>query len=269
MIMSNSSLVAYKLISPNRTRPRSQKIDRITIHHMAANSTIEGCGSWFSRSSTQASSNYGIGSDGRIGLYVEEKDRSWCSSSGENDNRAVTIEVADWKTSDGKWHVSDAAYKSLINLCVDICKRNGIASLNYTGDTSGNLTMHKWFANTDCPGNFLEPRFKQIADEVNKKLGTASTTDKTTIDAPSDIGGNDMTRGYFKQGDANEGVYAYKQLLIALKAKKIITQGVDDNNIFGAGTTTATKQVQKAAGITVDGLAGAQTLKACRVLLTK
>ena len=111
-----------------------------------------------------------------------------------------------------------------------------------------------------------------IADGVAKYLGVklssskpaTSTTTTTTakIDAP-DIG------GYLKEGDKSVAVYAYKQLLIALKAKKIISQGVDDNNIFGAGTTTATKQVQKAAGITVDGLAGAQTLKACRVLLTK
>ena len=111
-----------------------------------------------------------------------------------------------------------------------------------------------------------------IADGVAKYLGVKSSTSKpatstttnttTKIDAP-DIG------GYLKEGDKSVAVYAYKQLLIALKAKKIISQGVDDNNIFGAGTTTATKQVQKAAGITVDGLAGAQTLKACRVLLAK
>ncbi len=117
-----------------------------------------------------------------------------------------------------------------------------------------------------------------IADGVAKYLGVTSTvTDKTatttttttTIDAPSDIGGNDMTRGYFQKGDANEGVYAYKQLLIMLKKKGIISQGVDNNEIFGAGTTEATKQVQRAAKITVDGLAGAQTIRACYTLLAK
>ena len=114
-----------------------------------------------------------------------------------------------------------------------------------------------------------------IADGVAKYLGVTSTvTDKTaatttTIDAPSDIGGNDMTRGYFQKGDVNEGVYAYKQLLIMLKKKGIISQGVDNNEIFGAGTTEATKQVQRAAKITVDGLAGAQTIRACYVLLAK
>ena len=112
---------------------------------------------------------------------------------------------------------------------------------------------------------------QDIANQVNKKLGTATTaaTTTTTIDAPSDIGGNDMTRGYFQKGDANEGVYAYKQLLIMLKKKGIISQGVDNNEIFGAGTTEATKQVQRAAKITVDGLAGAQTIRACYTLLAK
>ena len=115
-----------------------------------------------------------------------------------------------------------------------------------------------------------------IADGVAKYLGvklpskpTIPTNTTTTNIKSQSIGGNDMTRGYFKEGDKNEGVYAYKQLLIALKKAKIITQGVDDNNIFGAGTTTATKQVQKAAGITVDGLAGAQTIRACYVLLDR
>ena len=118
-----------------------------------------------------------------------------------------------------------------------------------------------------------------IADGVAKYLGVKLPSKPTTSTTPTNttttniksqsIGGNDMTRGYFKEGDKNEGVYAYKQLLIALKKAKIITQGVDDNNIFGAGTTTATKQVQKAAGITVDGLAGSQTIRACYVLLDR
>lgn len=170
--MSNSSLVSYTRISPNKTSPRRNKIDRITIHHMAGNLSVETCGNVFVPSSRQASSNYGIGSDGRVGMYVEEKDRSWCSSSSANDHRAVTIEVAD----DGRnpWHCSDAAMNTLVELCADICRRNGIPKLIYTGDTRGNLTMHKWFAATDCPGNFLESRFQWIADEVNKKLGAST-----------------------------------------------------------------------------------------------
>lgn len=176
--MSNSALVNYTRISPNRTSPRNKKIDRITIHHMAGNLSVESCGNVFAPSSRQASSNYGIDSEGRVGMYVEEKDRSWCSSSGANDHRAVTIEVADNAGAPG-WGCSDKAMSKLIELCVDICKRNGIARLNYTGDTNGNLTMHKWFAATDCPGAYLESKFPWIADEVNKRLSGAANTPAT------------------------------------------------------------------------------------------
>ena len=176
--MSNSKLVNYTKISPHKTSPRNHKIDKITIHHMAGNATIETCGNVFS-GSRKASSNYGIGSDGRVGMYVEEKDRSWATSSASNDNRAVTIEVANC-TGDPTWKVSDKALAKLIDLCVDICQRNGIAKLNYTGDKSGNLTMHKWFAATGCPGPYLESKFPYIANEVNKRLGNKTTESKPT-----------------------------------------------------------------------------------------
>lgn len=185
--MSNSALVNYTRISPNKTSPRNHKIDRITIHHMAGNLSVETCGSVFAPSSRQASSNYGIDSNGRVGMYVEEKDRSWCSSSKSNDHRAVTIEVADDVIGNG-WHSSDKAMNKLIELCADICRRNGIARLNYTGDTNGNLTMHKWFAATDCPGAYLESKFPWIADQVNKILtgGTADNVGSGTADNSQD-----------------------------------------------------------------------------------
>ena len=170
--MSNSSLTNYTKLSPNSST-RNGKIDRITIHHMAGNLTVEACGAVFQNTSRQASSNYGVGSDGRIGLYVDEHRRAWTSSNRENDNRAVTIEVAN----DGgapNWHVSDKALEATIALCTDICKRNGIAKLNFTGDKTGNLTMHKWFTNTECPGPYLGSKFPYIADEVNKRLGGAA-----------------------------------------------------------------------------------------------
>ena len=167
--MSNSPLVDYTKISPNRTSPRNHAIDRITIHHMAGNLSVESCGNVFAPSSRQASSNYGIDSEGRVGMYVEEKDRSWCSSNSANDHRAVTIEVADNAAGPG-WGCSEKAMSKLVELCADICKRNGIAKLNYTGDTNGNLTMHKWFASTDRPGAYLESKFPWIAEQVNKKL---------------------------------------------------------------------------------------------------
>lgn len=167
--MSNSSLICYTKLSPNCSKPRNKPISKITIHHMAGNLTIEQCGNVFAPTSRQASSNYGIGSDGRIGMYVEEKNRAWTSSNAQNDNMAVTIEVAN-DVVGGNWHISDKAMESLINLCVDICKRNGIEKLNFTGDKNGNLTMHKWFAATACPGAYLESKFPYIASEVNKKL---------------------------------------------------------------------------------------------------
>lgn len=168
--MSNSKLVNYTKISPNSNNPRNHKIDKITIHHTAGNVSVETIGAEFARPEREGSSNYGVGSDGRIGMYVEEANRAWTSSNAENDHRAITIEVSN----DGgapDWHVSDKALEATIALCVDICKRNGIKRLNFTGDKSGNLTMHKWFAPTLCPGPYLESKFPYIAEEVNRRLG--------------------------------------------------------------------------------------------------
>lgn len=171
-IMSNSNLVNYTQISPH-SNPRKSKIQKITIHHMAGNLSVETCGAVFQ--TRKASSNYGIGSDGRVGLYVEEHNRAWTSSNADNDHQAVTIEVANDEVG-GTWHVSDTALSKLIELCVDVCKRNGIKQINFTGDKSGNLTMHKWFAATSCPGPYLESKFPYIAAEVNKRLTPAETT---------------------------------------------------------------------------------------------
>ena len=179
--MSNSPLVNFTRISPNRTSPRNHAIDTITIHCVVGQLTVESLGAGFATTERRASSNYGIGKDGRIGMYVEEKDRSWCSSSRDNDNRAITIEVA----SDSKYPyaVNDAAYKSLINLLVDICKRNNIKKLLWKNDKSligqvskQNMTVHRWFANTECPGEYLYSRYGQIADDVNARLGMGDSS---------------------------------------------------------------------------------------------
>ena len=168
--MSNSPLVNYTKISPNKTSPRKGKIKKITIHHVAGNLTVETIGNVFAPASRKASSNYGVDNKGRVGMYVEEKDRAWTSSNADNDNQAVTIEVSN-NGGAPNWPVSDIALAKTIELCVDICKRNGIKKLNYTGDKSGNLTMHKWFAATNCPGPYLESKFPYIAKQVNKALG--------------------------------------------------------------------------------------------------
>lgn len=190
--MSNSKLVDYVKISPNRTVNSSRKIDTITIHCMAGNLTVETCGNVFAKATRAASSNYGIGSDGRIGLYVEEKDRSWCSSNRDNDMRAITIEVAN----DGgapDWHVSDKAYKSLINLLVDVCQRNNIKKLLWKNDKSligqvdkQNITVHRWFANKSCPGEYLMSKMGDIANKVNKRLGV-TVNNTVEVKEPSPI----------------------------------------------------------------------------------
>lgn len=176
--MSNSPLVDYVLISPHKNSPRKDAIRKITIHHMAANISVEACGRVFQ--SRQASSNYGIDNSGRVGMYVEEKDRSWCSASPSNDHQAITIELANDGGSPD-WHVSDVVLNKCIDLCVDICKRNGIERLVYTGDTSGNLTRHNMFCATVCPGAYLQSKFPWIAETVNARLAGEEETVRLKI----------------------------------------------------------------------------------------
>lgn len=187
--MSNSPLVNYTKISPNKSSPRNHKIDTVTIHCVVGQCSVETLGNVFAPTSRQASSNYGIGYDGRIGMYVEEKDRSWCSSNAANDNRAITIEVA----SDTKepYAVNAKAYAALIDLLVDICKRNGIKELVWSTNKADrvnhkngcNMTVHRDYANKSCPGTYLYERHAQIASEVNKRLG--STNIKPAPEKPS------------------------------------------------------------------------------------
>lgn len=200
--MSNSSLVNYKLLSPNHSGIRKHAIDTVSIHCMAGNLTVEQCGRLFANPNTQASSNYGIGSDGRIALYVEEKNRSWCTSSAANDNRAITIEVANTVGYE-PYPVSDAAYNSLIKLLADICKRNGIPELRWQADPSligqvsrQNMTVHRWFANKSCPGTWLYQRHGQIAADVNKLLTEDEDVErwKTIKDVPAGFYRNEAQR---------------------------------------------------------------------------
>lgn len=179
--MSNSPLVDYTRISPNKNSPRNHKIDTITIHCVVGQCTAETLGNIFAPTSRQASSNYGVGTDGKIGMYVEEKDRSWCSSNAANDNRAVTIEVA----SDTKhpYAVNDRAFAALLDLVTDICKRNGIRKLVWSTKKADrvnhkngcNMTVHRDYANKSCPGDYLYNRHGEIAAEVNRRLGVADT----------------------------------------------------------------------------------------------
>ncbi len=281
--MSNSSLVNYVKISPNKTSPRKNKIDRITIHHMAGNLTVETCGNVFAPSSRQASSNYGIGSDGRVGMYVEEKDRAWTSSSGANDNRAVTIEVAD-NASGPNWGCSDKAMSKLILLCADICCRNGIKKLNYTGNTSGNLTLHKWFAATDCPGAFLESHMSKIASEVNKLLASGATSyqwNNTTASASTNNTKSNKLAvdGLFGPATVRKTQKLFKTTVDGvisnqpLVNKKYLSAAVNgawqfkDASYCGKGSQVI-RAMQKKFGAIVDGYMGPATIKAMQKFLS-
>ena len=178
--MTNSALATITKLSPNKTSPRKDPIDTISIHVMQGQLSANSCGAIFENPKRQASSNYGVGKSGDIALYVKESDRSWCTSSKANDHRAITIEVASDKTAPYK--VTDAAFNSLIELVTDICRRNGIKKLVWSTDkktrinhwNGANMTVHRDFAAKACPGDYLYNRMGEIANKVNAKLGQST-----------------------------------------------------------------------------------------------
>ncbi len=175
MEFTNSPLVTYRNITRHKEESRNHAIDTITIHCMAAQWTARECCDYFAATERRCSSNYAVGRDGSVGMSVEEKDRSYCSSNAENDHRAVTIEVASDTTA--PYAVSDRAYEALITLLVDICRRNGIARLLWQEDKAligqvdkQNMTVHRWFSEKDCPGKYLYELHGDIAARVNAIL---------------------------------------------------------------------------------------------------
>lgn len=181
-ILSNSSLVSVTQISPNKNAPRNHKIDTITIHCYVGQIAAKNMLRYFARGDVKASANYVIGKDGEIGLCVPESDRSWCSSNAPNDHRAITIECASDTVS--PYAINDKVMNSLIDLLVDICKRNDIKSLKWKADKSligkidkQNITVHRWFANKACPGDYIYTRLGSIAEIVNSKLEHPKQTD--------------------------------------------------------------------------------------------
>ena len=233
--MSNSSMVSYTQISPNKNSPRNHAIDRITPHCVVGQLTAERICGCFTSPSRGASCNYGIGTDGKVSLCVEEKDRSWCSSSSANDNRAVTIECASDK--EHPYAMNDKVWKSLVDLCVDICKRNGKKKLLWLVDKDKTLayepksdemiiTVHRWFANKSCPGDWLYNRLGDLATEVTKKLGGATAAEptpstpakktmyrvrKTWADAKSQLGAYSVLANAKKQADKNPGYSVFDE----------------------------------------------------------
>lgn len=235
MAFTNSSLVSYTRISPNRTKNRSHAIDTITIHCVVGQCSVETLGDVFAPTERQASSNYGIGVDGRIGMYCEEKDRSWCSSNAANDNRAVTIEVAS--DTQHPYAVNDKAYAALIGLCVDICKRNGIRKLVWSTNKDDrvnhrdgcNMTVHRDYANKSCPGQYLYDRHGDIAAKVNARLngaGEHNPGEETKPTTPASV---------FKAGDlvqiTGSTYYGGQAIPSWVKAKKWYVHSVSGDRV--------------------------------------
>ena len=189
--MSNSPLVSYTKLSPNHSGQRTHAIDRITPHCVVGQCSVETLGNIFAPTSRQASCQYGIGVDGRVGMYVEEKNRSWCSSSNANDQRAVTIECAS--DTQEPYAFKDVVYNKLVELCVDICKRNGKKKLLWLEDKTKTLnyepasdemvlTVHRWFANKSCPGDWMYARMGDLASKVTAKLGGTTVPSENVSD---------------------------------------------------------------------------------------
>lgn len=252
--MSNSPLVSYTKLSPNHSGQRTHAIDRITPHCVVGQCSVETLGNIFAPTSRQASCQYGIGVGGRVGMYVEEKNRSWCSSSNENDQRAVTIECASDTTH--PYAFKDVVYNKLIELCVDICKRNGKKKLLWLGDKTKTLnynpaademvlTVHRWFANKSCPGDWMYSRMGDLASKVTAKLGGSSASN------PGTAGGNVLYR-------VQTGAFSNKANADAMAAK-LKAAGFDTYITTKSGTavsSTAKKSVDELAREVIQGLWG-------------
>ena len=248
MTYTNSSLVSYTKLSPNHSGQRTHSIDRITPHCVVGQCSVETLGNIFLPTSRQASCNYGIGADGRVGMYVEEKNRSWCSSSNANDQRAVTIECASDTTE--PYAFKDVVYQKLITLCVDICKRNGKSKLLWLGDKDKTLnyapksdemvlTVHRWFANKSCPGSWMYARMGDLAEKVTAHLGgssggTVSTSDqmyrvrKTWADAKGQKGAFTVLDNAKKCADANPGYSVFDNNGVNIYTPNTSTQTTPD-----------------------------------------
>ena len=285
MAFTNSPLAVYTRISPNKNTGRfvdyyadnpSQPITaitKITIHHMAGVMSVEQFGNLVANPGRQMSANYCIGSDGRIGLFCEEKDRSWCSSSPWNDNRAITIEVSNCATT-SDWPISNVVYESLIKLCVDICKRNGIKKLEFTGDKNGSLTYHYMFWSTACPGPWIKNHTTDICNRVNAQLTeTVKPTTPTQPTTPI----KEVYRIRKSWDNVASQIGAYSDLDNAKKACKEGYSVYDSkgNAVYTKTVHAPTKPkaditgLQKilnvgGAKLTVDGVLGPKTLAAVK-----
>lgn len=220
--MAYQELYTPFIESPNHSGQRNHEIDTITIHSMAGQLTAEACGGWFSQEASQSSSHYGVGRDGSVAQYVKERNRPWTTSSASNDNRAITIEVASDPSE--PYRVTDEAYETLIDLLVDICYRHQDGPLKYLKwqadeDLIGevdkqNMTVHRWFANKSCPGNYLYGKHYDIVKRVNTRLEELYNEEyESTTEETKDTETNTSTKSVqngstFKVGVDNIHIYS-------------------------------------------------------------
>ena len=244
MAYTNSSLVEYTKISPNQSGTRNHSIDRISPHCVVGQCNIESLGAWFAQSAAQASSNYGIGKDGRIGMFVPESNRSWCTSSAANDNRAVTIECAS--DTYAPYAMTDAVYQSLIKLCTDICRRNGKKKLLWISDKNKALsynpaademiiTVHRWFAAKSCPGDWLYSRLGDLALKVTSALGGDPEPAPEPTPAADPIGFIKKIAPIVQKVAPKYGLYSYSSIIAqaCLESAYGTSAKAKRNNYFG------------------------------------
>ena len=255
MAYTNSPLVSYTKLSPNHSGQRTHSIDRITPHCVVGQCSVETLGNIMYPTSRQASCNYGIGPDGRVGMYVEEKNRSWCSSSNANDQRAITIECAS--DTFHPYAMNDKVYATLIALCTDICRRNGKKKLLWFADKNKSLnyipaademvlTVHRWFANKSCPGDWLYSRLGDVAAKVTANLSsTASTTTPSTSKTTEEVA-KEVIAGKWGNGEDR------KQRLTAAGYNYSLIQA-KVNELMGAKTTVSSKSIDELAREVIQG----------------
>lgn len=243
MATVDSKLASEFVASPHYRKGRDHPLTRVTIHHAVMVGNARMVAAAF-RGTRSASATYAIGTDGSIVQCVSEADTPWTSNSHDNDSRAITIEVANTSTKD-PWPVGAETMEALIRLLVDICQRNpGIGRMRYTGDTTGNLTMHRWFFSTQCPGTYLAERFEQIAAEVNKRLDTAKVLQVTTV---YDLTASGLPEALAAQVMAELKAAGYSATLTAreFKQEQTVTPAEPEgyHSIAGEAVATAAQMV--------------------------
>ena len=255
--MSNSSLVTYKHIVKSKSKGRGKfTLQKIFVHHMAGNLTVKQCGSVFD--SREASAHYGINGK-NIGQYVDEADTAWHCGNFSWNQRSIGIELANDGGSSTNWHVSDTTINTAIKLIADICKRNNIKKLNYTGDMTGNLCMHKWVCSTACPGPYLSKQFERIAKGVNEML---------TPYYPSTPYTGGIPNATVKKGSTGTNVKHLQNFLNWCINAKLAVDGDCGNNTDKAIRAWQT-QYSKEYGIAVDGVFGNKSIASAKQIVAK